>query len=441
MLDIKLFRENPDLIRESERKRFRDTTNVEKVIEFDNLWRKTLQEITDLRRKRNELTEKIAETYKKAGKCKDKTEAEKLKKEAEINKEESKKIGQEIAEKEPKVEEYLAKRDDYRYKVGNILDPSTPVFQDEKDTPVLREKGKKPNFSFNAKNHVELVNAIGCVNLEKAAEIAGNRMYYLTNELVKLNLALLSFAVDILTESGYTPVWTPFFIKHEVIKEAAELADFAEQLYKIEGEDLYLIATSEQTLAALHRGDIIEEKKLPLKYCGVSSCFRKEAGSHGKDTLGIFRVHQFEKIEQFIYCKPEESPQMHENMISTSEKIFSKLKIPYRVINIVSSALNDNAAKKYDLEGWFPGSNAFRELVSCSNCTDYQARKLNVRFGTPGDKESWRVAHTLNSTAIATERTICCILENYQNEDGSVTIPEALVPYMGGITKIPARNK
>ena len=274
------------------------------------------------------------------------------------------------------------------------------------------------------------------VDLEKAAQVAGSRLYYLKNDLVLLNLALLHFAIDTLIKKGFSPYWTPFFIRHEVIKEAAELADFAETLYKIDGEDLYLIATSEQTLAALHRKEVLDEKTLPRKYCGVSSCFRKEAGSHGKDTLGIFRVHQFEKIEQFIYCKEDESWKYHEELIASAEAIYQALGIPYRVISIVSGALNDNAAKKYDLEGWFPGSQTYRELVSCSNCLSYQAVKLNIKYGTPGDPDSNKYCHMLNSTAIATERAMCCILENYQQADGTVKVPDVLVPYMGGRTII-----
>lgn len=440
MLDIKLFRENIELIKESERKRFRDTENVDKVLEYDVKWRDVLQEINNLRRRRNELTKEIGMKFKDQKKIKDKAAIEKIKSEIEKLKQESKEVGNLISENEPLVDQYLQKRDEYRYKVGNILDPKVPIAEDEENSEILRKFGTIKKYPYKPKNHVDLVETTGCVNLKKASEIAGHRFYYLENELVKLNLALLNFAIDILTENDYTPVWTPFLIKHEVMKEAAELADFAEQLYKIEGEDLYLIATSEQTLAALHRNEVINEKDLPLKYAGVSSCFRKEAGSHGRDTLGIFRVHQFEKIEQYIFCKPEDSEKMHQNMIETSERIFQKLGIPYRVVNIASGELNDNAAIKYDLEGWFPGSDTYRELVSCSNCTDYQARKLNARFGTLGDPDSYQVVYTLNSTAIATERTICCLLENYQNEDGSVTIPEVLVPYMGGTKVIPARN-
>ncbi len=428
MLDIKLFRENPDIIRESERKRFRETENIDKVIEFDTKWRKALQDLQDLRAKRN----KISRSFKSAAK-------EGPEKIAKLKKQSSK-IKDKIQETEPLMEDYLKKRDFYRHKVGNILISDVPIAQDEEGDKVLRKSGKIPKFNFKIHNHVDLVSMIDGVEIEKATKIAGSRFYYLKGDLVRLNLALLQYALDILTEEGFTPYRTPYFTKHEVMAEAAELADFEDQLYKIEGEDLYLIATSEQPLAALHRKEVIDEKTLPRKYCGISSCFRREAGSHGKDTLGIFRVHRFEKIEQFIFCKPEDSNDLQEELISNAEKIYKNLKIPYRVVSIASGEINDMAAKKYDLEAYFPASKTYRELVSCTNCTDYQARKLNIRSGIPGDKTSFKTLHTLNSTAIATERTICCILENYQQADGTVKIPEVLIPYMNG-KKIMGTNK
>ena len=420
MLDIKLFRDNPEIIRESERKRFRETENIDKVIEYDTKWRKALQDLQDLRAERN----KISRSFKSAAK-EGKEKLAKLKKD-------SSKIKEQIQETEPLMEDFLKKRDFYRHKVGNILISDVPIAEDEEGDKVLRKSGKIPKFNFEIHNHVDLVSMIDGVEIEKATKIAGSRFYYLKGDLVRLNLALLQYALDILTDEGYTPYWTPYFTKHEVMAEAAELADFEEQLYKIEGEDLYLIATSEQPLAALHRKEVIDEKTLPRKYCGISSCFRREAGSHGKDTLGIFRVHRFEKIEQFIFCKPENSNELQEELIFNAEKIYKNLKIPYRVVSIASGELNDMAAKKYDLEAYFPASKTYRELVSCSNCTDYQARKLNIRSGILGDKSSFQTLHTLNSTAIATERTICCILENYQQADGTVKIPEVLIPYMNG---------
>jgi seryl-tRNA synthetase len=424
MLDIKLFRENPDLIRKSEKKRFRDTENVEKVIEYDTSWRNGLKKLNELRAERNKLSKSFNEARKQG---KDELKTLQIK---------AKEISGKIVQLEPKIAEFIEKRDEYRYKVGNIVDDDVPVSENEEENLLISEEGLIPSFNFPPSNHVDLIEGIDGAEFKKAAEIAGSRFYYLKADMVYLNMALLKFAVDILSEKGFTPFQTPFFIKHDVIKETAELADFEETLYKIDGEDLFLIATSEQTLAALHRNEIIDEKTLPRKYCGISSCFRKEAGSHGRDTLGIFRIHQFEKIEQFVFCSEEDSKKMHQNLLENAEIIYKKLGLPYRIVSIVSSELNDNASKKYDLEGWFPGSNTYRELVSCTNCNDYQARKLNARYGIHGDSDSLKMCHTLNSTAIATERTICCILENYQQEDGTIRIPDVLIPYMNGKTII-----
>jgi seryl-tRNA synthetase len=424
MLDIKLFRENPDLIRRSEKKRFRGIENVEKVIEYDTKWRDGLKKLNELRATRNKLSKSFNEARKRG------------KEELEILQIKAKEVSREIVLLEPQISKFIEKRDQYRYKVGNIVDEDVPISETEEDNLLISEEGIIPSFNFEPSNHVDLIEGVDGAEFKCASEISGSRFYYLKADMVYLNMALLKFAMDILSEKGFTPFQTPFFIKHDVIKETAELADFEETLYKVEGEDLYLIATSEQTLAALHRGDIIDERTLPRKYCGISSCFRREAGSHGRDTLGIFRVHQFEKIEQFVFCSKEDSKNIHQELLENAEIIYKKLKIPYRIVSIVSSELNDNASKKYDLEGWFPGSNTYRELVSCTNCTDYQARKLNARCGIQGDSDSLKMCHTLNSTAVATERTICCILENYQQEDGTIRIPEALVPYMNGKTVI-----
>jgi seryl-tRNA synthetase len=421
LLDIELFRNKIDEIIESEKKRFKDFSIAEKVLEYDKKWRVILQELEDLRKKRNEISIKIGE-FKKSG---DKKKSE----EFIAN---SKKIKEKIDELERSKTEFLEKREKYRYMVGNILHKSVPIGKTEEDNEILRIFGKIPKFGFNPLSHVDLVSKIGGVDTKKASEIVGSRFYYLKRDLVLLNLALLKFALEKLIEKNFIPMWTPFFTKHEVMKAAAELTDFEDQLYKIQDEDLYMIATSEQTLAAYHYDEIIEPESLPLKYAGISSCFRREAGSHGKDTLGIFRVHRFEKVEQFIFSKPEESWHYFEELISNAEDLYKELKIPYRITNIASGELNDNAAKKYDLEAWFPASETYRELVSCSNCLDYQARKLKIRMGKVGSQQAKEVLHTLNATAIATERTICCILENYQNKDHSITIPKVLQKYMNG---------
>ncbi|CAI0378062.1 unnamed protein product, partial [Linum tenue] len=273
------------------------------------------------------------------------------------------------------------------------------------------------------------------------ANIAGGRGFYLKGDGVRLNQALINYGLDFLDKRGYTALQTPFFMRKDVMAKCAQLAQFDEELYKVPGDDKYLIATAEQPLCAYHIDDWIQPTDLPIRYAGYSSCFRKEAGSHGRDTLGIFRVHQFEKVEQFCVTSPNgtDSWDMHEEMIKNSEDFYKSLNLPYQVIAIVSGALNDAAAKKYDLEAWFPASKTYRELVSCSNCTDYQSRRLEIRYGQKKEAAK-QYAHLLNSTLTATERTLCCILENYQKEDG-VEVPEVLRPYLGGKSFIPFQAK
>ncbi len=414
MLDINLFRENPDIIKKSEKKRFKDPSVVDKVIEFDNKWRKRLKELQKLKHEKNEISNKIA----------------KLKKEKKSTEDliiRAGEIDNKIFGLEREIQFLKNERDAYRYKIGNIIDDDVPVAPTEDGNEIIRTVGKIRDFNFDLKGHAELVERFA--ELERAAKISGARTYYLKGDLVLLNLALIEFAIKKLIKKKFLPMWTPFFMNKKYMRGAAELSDFEETLYKLEGEDSYLIATSEQTLASLHSEEVLDEKELPLKYCGISTCFRKEAGSHGKDTKGIFRVHQFEKVEQFVFCKPDQSWKIFEELIKNMEEIYQELKIPYRIVNIASGELNDNASKKYDLEAWFPAQGKYRELGSCSNCTDFQARKLNIKFGKYGGKKEF--VHTLNSTAIATERTISCILENYQQKDGSIIVPSVLRKFVG----------
>ncbi|MCI7291750.1 MAG: serine--tRNA ligase [Methanobrevibacter woesei] len=423
MLDIQLFRKNPEVIFDSEKKRFKDTETAEKVIEYDNLWREGEKRLNFLRSEKNRLSKSFKQA--KADGTIDEVIAQ------------SKSVANEIKELSPKIEEYMKLREDNRYKVGNIIDEDVPISDTEDDNVIVKTYGEIPEFDFEPLNHVDLIEKIDGADLQTAASVSGARFYYLKRDILHLNLALIRFALSELEAKDYIPLQTPFFVKGEVAAETSELGEFEETLYKVENEDLYLIATAEQTLAAIHRNEIIAPEELPIKYCALSTCFRKEAGSHGKDTLGIFRVHQFEKIEQFVYTTPEQSKEAHRQLLEVTEELYQKLGLTYRIVAIVSSALNDNAAIKYDLEAWFPGSNTYRELVSCTNCKDYQARKTNTRYGKAGSGDA-QILHTLNSTAIATERTICCLLENYQQEDGSIKVPEVLVPYMNGKTVINA---
>jgi len=410
MLSMELFREEPERIKESERRRDKDPSRVDEVRELDETWREARQRADSLRQERNELSRKVAEKKQDGEDASDEIER-------------VKEIKQEIEGLEEREKELKKERDELRYEIGNILHESVPSGEDEEDNVEVDRWGEKPDHPFDVTPHADLVAERDLADTQKAAEIVGSRFFYLKNELVALNLALQRFALDRLTERGYTPMRTPHALGHEAMEAAAELDDFEEQLYGVEGEDTYLIATSEQTLAAYHYDEILEPAKLPHKYAGVSTCFRREAGSHGKDTKGVFRVHEFEKIEQYVFCEPENSWDRFKNLRDNFESIFQDLDLHYRIVNVCTGDMNDNAAKKFDLEAWFPAQDRYRELVSCSNCTDYQARKLNVRIRG----EENRTAHTLNSTALATQRTLCAILEQNQREDGTVEVPDALV--------------
>lgn len=434
MLDINLFREdkghNPEVIRESQRRRFANVDLVDEVIRLDKEWRRRLFEFEKCRQDLNKITKDVKK-LKISGE-----DASEL-----INSTEE--VKQLTAEKEIEVQEARATLYSKLEIIGNLVHDSVPISNDEASNTIIRSWGQK-RVEPKLKNHVELVELLGIADTKKGANVAGGRGYYLKGDGVRLNQAIINFGLDFLEKRGYTSLQTPFFMRKDIMAKCAQLAQFDEELYKVtgEGEDKYLIATAEQPLCAYHLDDWIHPSQLPLRYAGYSSCFRKEAGSHGRDTLGIFRVHQFEKVEQFCLTSPNgnESWDMHEEMIKNSEDFYKMLNIPYQVVAIVSGALNDAAAKKYDLEGWYPSSNTYRELVSCSNCTDYQSRKLEIRYGqNKGNEQAKQYVHLLNSTLTATERTICCILENYQREDG-VEIPEVLRDFMGGKTFLPYQN-
>jgi seryl-tRNA synthetase len=312
---------------------------------------------------------------------------------------------------------------------------SVPFGKDENDNVEVKRWGKPPDFAFKPKDHIDLATSLGLVDLERAAKVAGARFYYLRGDLVKLNYALLKFALDFIEMKGYKLVQPPYFLRREAIGGAVALSDFEDVIYKIQDEDLYLLPTAEHALLAQHMDEILDGKSLPLRYAGISPCFRKEAGAHGRDTKGIFRIHQFEKVEQFVFSRPENSWEEHEKLLANAEEFFQLLKIPYRIVNCCTGDLGTVAAKKYDLETWLPGQGKYREVVSCSNCTAYQAVRSKIRFrDRPDEPTKW--VHTLNSTLVATERTLIPIMENYQRKDGSISIPETLQVYMGGATKI-----
>uniref|UniRef100_A0A0D9VQS6 serine--tRNA ligase n=1 Tax=Leersia perrieri TaxID=77586 RepID=A0A0D9VQS6_9ORYZ len=425
MLDINLFRTekggDPELIRKSQRNRSTpDKADaavklVDEVIALDDQWRQRQFELDKIRQELNK-------TSKEIGKLKAK------KQDASALIQSTEEIKKRLAAKETEVQEAKTTLDAKLVTIGNIVHESVPVSDDEANNLVVRTWGEK-RMEGNLKNHVDLCKMLDIVALEKGADVAGGRGYYLKDEGVLLNLALINFGLAFLRKRGFKPMQTPFFMRKETMG-------------KCDGEEKYLIATSEQPLCAYHLGDRIYPADLPIRYAGYSTCFRKEAGSHGRDTAGIFRVHQFEKIEQFCVTSPNdnESWELHEEMIKNSEDFYKEIGLPYQIVSIVSGALNDAAAKKYDLEAWFPASKTFRELVSCSNCTDYQARRLGIGYGQKkNDEQSKQFVHMLNSTLTATERTLCCILENFQKEDG-VEVPKVLQPYMGGIDFLPFKQ-
>jgi len=285
------------------------------------------------------------------------------------------------------------------------------------------------------KSHGELLEALGMAEFDRAHRVSGAGFYYLTGPIVLLDLALQRLALDLLVRRGFTPVVPPYMLRRAPYEGVTDLADFENVMYKVEEEDLYLIATAEHPLAALYQGEILDETRLPIRLAGMSPCFRKEIGGHGVDQKGIFRVHQFQKIEQFVFCRPEDSPQIHEELRANAEEVFRLLQVPYRVVNVCTGDVGTVAAKKYDIEAWYPRQGAYREVVSCSNCTDYQARRLGIRMGKAG-RPGKVVPHTLNSSAVATSRALAVLLEQYQNPDGSVTVPEVLRPLMGGLDRL-----
>jgi seryl-tRNA synthetase len=424
MLDIKMIRENPDIVRNDLKKRGQNEKIrlLDKVLVSDKKLRELVVETNELKHHRNVMSDEIAR-LKKGKKSFEKKVGE------------MKALNKKIEEMDKKIRELEAEIKFILYRLPNILHESVPKGKDDSENVPIRFWGEKPEFDFKPKDHIDLGLELDLMDIERAAKISGARFYFLKNEAVLLDQALIRFALDFLAKKGFVPIEPPFMIRRRPYEGVTDLMDFEDVLYKIEKEDLYLIATSEHPIAAMYMDEVLNENDLPLKFVGVSTCFRKEAGAHGRDTKGIFRVHQFNKVEQFIFCKPEESWKIHEELIKNTEQIYQLLKIPYRIVNICTGDIGSIAAKKYDLEVWLPGQNKYREVASCSNCTDYQARRLNIRYRKAPGKPSYYV-HTLNNTGLADVRTIIAILENYQQKDGSVKIPKVLQPYMNAMKKI-----
>lgn len=419
MLHLRFIRENPDAVRKNLKRR-RDPDRLkefERLLKLDERVRVLKREIQELRTQRNKLSKEIG-MRKKAGE----DDSELV---SQVNK-----VNAKIRDIEAETEEIERELKRIQMSIPNILHESVPYGESDEDNEVVREWGGRPVFDFEVKSHVDLLDTLDLADIPRAARIAGARTYFLKNELVLLDLAMQQMALAMLVKKGYIPILPPFFIRRRPYEGVVDLADFEDVMYKIEDEDLYLIATSEHPIAAMHMGEVFEPTDLPMKFAGLSWNFRKEAGSHGKDTKGIFRVHQFSKVEQFVFSLPEVSWKIHEELIKNEEEFVQVLKLPYRVVNVCTGDIGTVAAKKYDLEYWHPGQQRYREGGSCSNATAYQSTRLGIRHRIKKGGAEKSYPHTLNSTMIANPRGIVAILENYQREDGSIEIPKALHKYL-----------
>ena len=422
MLDITMFREHADVIRADHTKRGLPHDNIDRVIELDQNWRNLLHETDQWRREKNEAARGIG-AAKKAG---DNEGAQRIL--AQVAD-----LGERIAEWEAKTNEAMEERDRLRMSIPNILHDEVPVGDDDSGNTAHAVHGEKPTFTFEPRTHNELIEMNKWVDLKRAAKITGSRFYFLKGDLARLEFALQQYAVEFLRSREYTFVQPPVMMNREAYEGVTDLGDFETVMYGIEPDKYYMIATSEHPLTAMFMDETIPEEQMPMRMVGVSQCFRREVGSHGQSDLGIWRVHQFTKIEQIIIAKPEDSWALHEELLQNCTDLWDSLGIHYEVVNICTGDMGTVAAKKYDLEAWIPGAKQYKEIVSCSNCTDYQANRLGIRYGQPGHPNQ-PVVHTLNSTAVATSRALVAIMEQYQLEDGRVAVPEVLQPYMGGQT-------
>lgn len=416
MLDMMMFRENANILRADHDKRKISQENIDEVIRLDNAWKQASYDSDLLRKSRNEAARGIANA-KKSG------DSESVKKIMD----EVSSIGTRIEELTKISDDYLKQRDTVRMRVPNILHESVPIGEDDQKNTLHSLHGQKKDMNFQPKNHNEIIETNGWVDLARAAKITGSRFYFLQGDLARLEMALQSYTTNFLVKRDYTLVQPPLMMNREAYEGVTDLADFETVMYGIEPDKFYLIATSEHPLTAMRMDEIIEPSELPIKLVGVSQCFRREVGAHGLSDRGIWRVHQFTKIEQIIICNPEDSWSHHEDLLSNATELWDSLDLHYRVVNICTGDMGTVASKKYDLEAWLPGVEDYKEVVSCSNCTDYQANRLRMRYRT---SEGNSAVHTLNSTAVATSRALVAILEQYQTEDGRIMIPKVLQPFM-----------
>ncbi len=412
MIDVKLLRENPELVRSSQKARGESTALVDEVLAADEVRRSAIVEFEALRAEQNTLSKSVG-----AAKGDEKSALLERAKalSAQVKEAESKKSATEEAFKK------LA------LGISNIVDERAPI-GGEADFKVLEEIGNPPKFDFEPKDHVELGKILGAIDVERGAKVSGARFYYLTGVGALLELALVNYAIQMATKAGFIPVIPPVLVKPEAMEGTGFLGQAAENVFHLQEDDFYLVGTSEVPLAAYHMDEILDSGKLPLRYSGYSPCFRREAGSYGKDTRGIIRVHQFEKVEMFSFCKPEDAVAEHQRLLNWEKDFLNAMEIPYRVIDVATGDLGSSANRKFDCEAWIPTQGAYREVTSTSNCSDFQARRLNIRI--KGENGTTPVA-TLNGTLVAVPRMIVAILENHQQSDGSVLVPKALQSYLG----------
>ena len=420
MIDIKLIRENPKLVKENIKKKFQNEKLplVDEIKKLDEEWRKLKYELDELRKKRNQISKEINE----AKKVKDEKLASSLIKQA-------KEIPEKINNADNKLSELMNKIKDLLSQIPNIISKKTPIGKDEAKNKIIKKYGKIKKFNFPIKNHVELIEKLDLADFDASAKVSGTGFYYLKSQLALLNQALIKFAIDFMEKKKYEYIETPLLLNEKSIFASMTKDEIQNSVYSIEGEDLNLIGTAEQSLLAMHSDDVIPENKLPKKYFSYSMCFRKEIGSHGINEKGLWRTHQFNKIEQFIFCKPEDSEKFYLELLKNSEEILKLLQLPYRIVEFSSGGLADWKHRSADLEIYRPTIKDYGEVMSLSNCTDYQARKLNIKcLDKHGNR---RILHTLNNTAIATSRIMVAILENNQQKDGSIKIPKVLWKFTG----------
>lgn len=418
MIDANLLRENPEAIKASQKARGASAELVDQAVAADLAWRKALAEFENLRATQNAKSKLVAS-------------ASKEERPALIA--ESQELAASVKQAETLASEKEAELQKIIWQIENVVIDGVPV-GGEDDFVVLREEGTKPNFSFEPRDHVALGELLDVIDIERGAKISGSRFYFLKGWGARLELALMNLALDQAANAGFTALITPTLVKPEVMAGTGFLGSHADEIYYLPADDLYLTGTSEVALAGYHSDEIVDITNGPKRYAGWSTCYRREAGSHGKDTRGILRVHQFNKLEMFSYCNPEDAEAEHQRLLAWQEEMLKKCELPYRVIDTAAGDLGSSAARKYDIEAWVPTQEAFRELTSTSNCTTYQARRLNVRYRKEDGKTA--TIATLNGT-LATTRWLVAILENHQQEDGTVRIPAALRPYLGGTEFIP----